>query len=44
MQSGLSQAQVERLVKASEKIKQQISDKEIKKVIFVFDKLINIVI
>jgi len=44
MQPGLSQAQVERIVKASEKIKQQISDKEIKKVIFVFDKLINIVI
>lgn len=44
MQPGLSQAQVERVVKASEKIKSIIADKEIKKVIFVFDKLINIVI
>lgn len=44
MQPGLSQAQVERIVKASEKIKQQIEGREIKKVIFVFDKLINIVI
>jgi leucyl-tRNA synthetase len=44
MQPGLSQPQVERVVKASEKIKSMIADKEIKKVIFVFDKLINIVI
>jgi leucyl-tRNA synthetase len=44
MQPGLSQAQVERLVKASEKIKNLIADNDIKKVIFVFDKLINIVI
>jgi leucyl-tRNA synthetase len=44
MQSGLSQAQVERVIRASEKIKQQIEGKEVKKVIFVFNKLINIVI
>lgn len=41
---GLSQKEVEKLVLKSEKIKTLIGDNKIKKIIFVQDKLINIVI
>ncbi len=44
VKSGLSQKQAEQLVLESEKVKAWIDGKEIKKIIFVPDKLINIVI
>ncbi len=44
IKSGLSQKEAEKLVMASEKIKGQIGKNEIKKIVFVPNKLINIVI
>ena len=42
--SGLTQNRVEKMVLSSEKIKALIGTSEVKKIIFIPDKLINIVI
>ncbi len=44
MKAGSSQKEVEKLVLKSEKIKVLIGDAEVKKIVFVYNKLINIVI
>jgi leucyl-tRNA synthetase len=44
VRSGILQSEAEKIVNSSEKIRNIIADKEIKKIIFVPNKLINIVI